>query len=170
MLLAKFNEYKRFYMIYGNHDLVKKYPGFSQNNLCCYYDARLKKRIPLFKDIKLHEGLVLRHEETGKDIFLVHGHQADFFNSVMWKLARFLVHNLWAPLEALGVKDPTSAAKNNKRSTKVEIGLSEWSQRENIMIIAGHTHRPVFPEPGGALYFNDGSCVHPTVHNRHRDI
>ena len=29
------------------------------------------------------------------------------------------------------------------------------------MMIAGHTHRPVFPEVGEPLYFNDGSCVHP---------
>ena len=28
-------------------------------------------------------------------------------------------------------------------------------------MIAGHTHRPVLPEPGGGLYLNDGSCVHP---------
>jgi UDP-2,3-diacylglucosamine pyrophosphatase LpxH len=25
----------------------------------------------------------------------------------------------------------------------------------------GHTHRPMFPEPGARLYFNTGSCVHP---------
>ena len=29
------------------------------------------------------------------------------------------------------------------------------------MIIAGHTHRPHFPQPGNPPYFNDGSCVHP---------
>ena len=29
------------------------------------------------------------------------------------------------------------------------------------MIIAGHTHRPRFPEPTELPYFNDGSCVHP---------
>ncbi len=161
LLLAKFHESKRFHMIYGNHDMVKKRPGFVQKNLCCYYDARQKKLVPLFKEILLHEGLVLRYAETGKDIFLVHGHQVDFLNSYLWKLARFLVRYLWAPLEALGIKDPTSAAKNNKKSNNVEIELMRWSQREDKMIIAGHTHKPVFPYPGGSLYFNDGSCVHP---------
>ena len=29
------------------------------------------------------------------------------------------------------------------------------------MLICGHTHRSVFPIVGDALYFNDGSCVHP---------
>lgn len=31
------------------------------------------------------------------------------------------------------------------------------------MLIAGHTHRPMFPEVGEPPYFNDGSCVHPHV-------
>lgn len=160
-MLVKFHAYKRFYMIYGNHDMVKKDPEFVKTNMCCYFHPRLRMSVPLFGSITVHEGLVLRHAETGKDIFLVHGHQADLLNSVLWKLARFLVRKVWAPLEGLGVKDPTSAAKNYKRSTIVEAVLSRWSQKEKKMIVAGHTHRPVFPEPGGSLYFNDGSCVHP---------
>ncbi len=28
-------------------------------------------------------------------------------------------------------------------------------------LVAGHTHRPIFPEPVEGKYFNDGSCVHP---------
>ncbi len=36
-----------------------------------------------------------------------------------------------------------------------------WTIEQNQMLIAGHTHRPVFPKPGEPLYFNDGSCVHP---------
>lgn len=159
--LAKFHEQKRLYMIYGNHDIVKKDEPYNRKNLCCYYDARLKKQVPLFKNITVYEGLILRHAETGKDIFLVHGHQVDCFNSRMWKLARFLVHNFWRPLEAFGVNNPTSAAKNNKRANKVEDRLTAWAQNQNRMLIAGHTHRPVFPEPGSPLYFNDGSCVHP---------
>ena len=30
------------------------------------------------------------------------------------------------------------------------------------MLIAGHTQRPIFPEVGEPLYFNDGCCVHPS--------
>ena len=29
------------------------------------------------------------------------------------------------------------------------------------MLIAGHTHRPMFAEDGAPLYFNTGSAVHP---------
>lgn len=160
-LLAKFNDAKRLYMIYGNHDIVKKHTNFIQNNMHHYFDTRLKAYIPLLKNLKVYEGLILRHAETGRDIFLVHGHQVDRINSVLWRLSRFLVHNLWTPLEALGVNDPTSPAKNYKKSTQVEERLTSWSLKEDRMIVAGHTHRPVFPDKGRALYFNDGSCVHP---------
>lgn len=160
-LLSKFHQYGRLYMIYGNHDMVKRYEKFIAGSLYRYYDAGLKKELPLFENIKLHEALLLRHAETGGDILLVHGHQVDFFNNGLWKLARFLVRHLWRPLEAFGINNPTSAARNNKRSSKVETRLALWAQSENKMLIAGHTHKPVFPEAGTSLYFNDGSCVHP---------
>lgn len=160
-LLSKFHQHGRLYMIYGNHDMVKRRESFAAVSLYSYYDGGLRKELPLFKDIKLHEALLLRHAETGGDIFLVHGHQVDFFNNQLWKLARFLVRHLWRPLEAFGVNNPTSAARNNKRSSSVETRLASWAQNENKILVAGHTHKPVFPEAGTSLYFNDGSCVHP---------
>ena len=33
--------------------------------------------------------------------------------------------------------------------------------KRKSMLIAGHTHRPSFPDIGEVPYFNDGSCVHP---------
>ena len=60
------------------------------------------------------------------------------------------------------VKDPTSPAKNYKNLISVERKLKSWMvKNNNQMVIAGHTHRPRFPEPGDLPYFNDGSCVHP---------
>ena len=49
---------------------------------------------------------------------MIHGHQADFFNSVCWKLSRFLVRYFWKPFERFGVSDPTSAARNYKKTAK----------------------------------------------------
>ena len=39
--------------------------------------------------------------------------------------------------------------------------MEEWAEKRGVMVIAGHTHRPVLPAPGESLYLNDGSCVHP---------
>lgn len=160
-LLSNFFNEGRLYFIVGNHDMVKKNNRLIQNNLYYYYDEREKKKIPLFKNIKLHEGLVLRHTVTGGKILLLHGHQVDFLNDKMWRLSRFLVRYLWKPLELFGVNDPTSTAKNHKKRESVGKKLTEWVTRENQMLIAGHTHKPAFPEVGEPPYFNDGSCVHP---------
>ena len=39
--------------------------------------------------------------------------------------------------------------------------MQKWSIKNNTILVAGHTHRPVFPVVGSSLYFNDGSCIHP---------
>lgn len=161
LLLAEFHKVGRLYFIYGNHDTVKSRTKFVKNNLYQYFDEQFKKNIPLFENIKIHEGLVLGHRTTGQKILLIHGHQASFLDYEMWRMRRFLVRHFWKPLELLGFNDPTSTAKNYKKKDSIEQKLTEWAARENQMLIAGHTHRPMFPEVGEPLYFNDGSCVHP---------
>ena len=92
---------------------------------------------------------------------MLHGHQVDFLNSTLWRLSRFLVRYIWRKLEFIGIKDPTGAGRIYSGNTKVEKKLKKWSIKNNKIVIAGHTHRPIFPQNGDGLYFNDGSCVHP---------
>lgn len=160
-LLSKFYHKGKLYMLYGNHDMVKKKSDYVSCKCNTYFDESVKKRVPLFPNIKFHEGLILKNTDTGKKIFLTHGHQVDFLNYNLWKLARFLVRYLWRPIELVGFRDPTSASKNHKKKNMIEKYLVNWAKKEKYMIIAGHTHRPVFPKLGEPLYFNDGSCVHP---------
>ncbi|MDR3278032.1 MAG: metallophosphoesterase family protein [Oscillospiraceae bacterium] len=157
-LLTQFYDENRLYMLYGNHDVDKRNkPGLMDT----YYNATETQAMPLFPGMPIYESLVLEHKTTHAELFLLHGHQADFFNDTLWPLSRFLVRYVWRPLQLVGVKDPASAAISNKVKLRVEKKLMHWSERERSILIAGHTHRPVFPAPGGALYFNDGSCVHP---------
>lgn len=135
-LLAKYCEEGRMYMLYGNHDMIK----------------RGKEHI--------YEGIILKDCESKKDIYLTHGHQADFINCCMWKVSRFLVRYVWKPLENAGVLDPTSAAKNNTKKKRIENVLTEWARKENRILITGHTHRPMTGTEDSP-YFNTGSCVHP---------
>ena len=160
-LLSKFYHEDRLYMLYGNHDMVKKKSDYVAYKCNTFYDESIKKCVPLLPNIKFHEGLILKNTETGNKIFLTHGHQVDFLNYNLWKLARFLVRYLWRPLELVGFRDPTSASKNYEKKNVIEKHLANWAEKEKQMIIAGHTHRPVFPRLGEPLYFNDGSCIHP---------
>lgn len=160
-LMSKFHEGKRLYLIWGNHDIERKNKKRVENTLYQYYDEREKKDKSLFKNIEVHEGLVLRHSVTNNKIFLVHGHQGDLLSDSFWWFSRFLVRHLWRHLQLLGVRDPTSPAQNFKKQVEVEKNIIDWVKAKNQMLIAGHTHRPMFPIEGEPPYFNDGSCVHP---------
>ncbi len=162
-LLEKFSHEGRMYAIYGNHDMVKKCRRFRKEN-----PSDLPPSYP---------GIILKDEEQKADICLLHGHQADMLNSTLWRLSRFLVRYIWRLLEALGIPDPTSAAKNNTKKKKSEKILTQWAKEKNCILICGHTHHPMigFAASGNCAqsntqteakdadspYCNTGSCVHP---------
>lgn len=159
-MLAKFYQQNRLYMVYGNHDMVKKEEAFRKKYFDTYYCDRLLSEHPLCPGICFYSGIILRDSRRKKDIYLTHGHQAGLMNSTFWKANRFLVRYLWRNLELIGVPDPTSAAKNNTRKEKTEKLLSGWARQKEIILITGHTHRPMAGTKESP-YFNTGSCIHP---------
>jgi len=162
MLMKLFHEQNKLHMIWGNHDMVYRDPKYVEKHLTTYFDEKIGKDVELFCDIKYHEGIILKHTETQQQLFLTHGHQADWWNYTFWKWSRFLVRILWKPLNVMGIADPTSPAKNYKELIKVERRTKRWIiENNNLVTITGHTHRPRFPNPGDIAFFNDGSCVHP---------
>lgn len=136
-LFSCFKREERIVRLYGNHDMERK--G------------------------ELPEALILDNCEGGRDICMIHGHQADFFNSVCWRLSRFLVRYLWKPLERLGVNDPTSAARNYRKAVRYENCMENWVKKHDVYLVAGHSHRPRIPVDGetDSRYLNAGSCIHP---------
>ncbi len=161
-LLRDFHNEKRLHLIWGNHDLVRRNPKTVAKDLHWYYDERKGKTLPLLRGIEVREGLLLKYEPTHDQIFLVHGHQGEFFNDSLWWLSRFLVRYFWKPLQSFGFNDPTRPAKNFRKRHKREKAIEAWiKSRDNQMTICGHTHRSMFPSLGMPLYFNAGSCVHP---------
>lgn len=189
-LLHLFHREKRLYMLYGNHDMMKKSGKYIEKQCRAYrcpeyYSANREEPVseeaavyqqglegreccgcqnccPLPQDMKFHSGLILEQCGCRKapDIYLTHGHQADLLNSTLWRVNCFLVRYLWKPLEHFGVLDPTSAAKNYKVKERTERCLKKWAEKTDHVLIAGHTHRPVLSETE-KFYYNSGSCVHP---------
>lgn len=156
-----FNE-DRLYRILGNHDMAYSDPKYVEKHLYHYCDPVTDEKVPLFPGFTFSEALVLQHEETKQEIFMIHGHQADWLHYYMWKFNRFMVRVLWRQLQIFGIGDPTSPARNNRELNKIERRTKKWIiANNNIFTITGHTHRPRFPQPGEIPYFNDGSCVHP---------
>lgn len=161
-LMQLFHKENELHMIWGNHDMVYQNPNYVKKHLTTYFDKELGIDVDLFPGIEYHEGIVLKHRATEQEVFLPHGHQADWWNYLFWKWSRFMVRVLWRPLNVMGIADPTSPAKNYKELIKVERRTKKWIiENNNLITIVGHTHRPRFPEPGDIAFFNDGSCVHP---------
>ncbi|NLP43392.1 MAG: serine/threonine protein phosphatase [Peptococcaceae bacterium] len=161
LLLQKFYKAGRFYMLYGNHDMVKCKDKYVRKCLNCFFDGEAKETVPLFENIKVHEGLILQYKDYATKILLIHGHQGSILDYTFWGLRRFLVRYIWKELEIFGFNDPTSTAKNYRKKEKIEENLTKWVVQQKHMLIAGHTHRPMLPDVGKPPYFNDGSCVHP---------
>ncbi|AZQ60201.1 serine/threonine protein phosphatase [Maribacter sp. MJ134] len=161
-LLRKYHLDKRLHMIWGNHDMVYKDKTYVDKHLSSYFEPIDDTDKELFEGITYNEAIVLKHSTTGQELFLAHGHQADWWNYRFWRWGRFLVRVLWKPLQVWGIADPTSPAKNYTELIKLERRIKRWILKNNLLItIVGHTHRPRFPEPGDIPFFNDGSCVHP---------
>ena len=158
-IMSRFYDEERMHMIYGNHDIVKKRRQLANKEFCSFYCDSCECK--LFPGIQPAEGIILEDKNTKKKIMLVHGHQGSFLNDTIWPVARFLVRYVWKPLELIGFTVPTGAARTHNRKETIEKKLMEYANSQNIMLIAGHTHRPAYPKPGTGLYFNDGSCVHP---------
>ena len=187
-LMNLFREQNRLYLLYGNHDMIKKNSRRTSKSCHIYRrcsdESSEREKQPLFPGMTYYSGIILEapvsqagslpHSRINtaflspadnnrmlpRDIYLTHGHQTDLFNSTLWRISRFLVRYLWKPLERFGVLDPTSAAKNYTRKHKAEQRLHHWAEQENHILITGHTHRPALSEKD-IYYYNSGSCVHP---------
>lgn len=161
-ILSKFYCDNRLYMIYGNHDMVKKSTSFSKKKCASFYCPSRQCAMPLFPGITFYSGLILENPANGERFYLTHGHQASLLNSSLWPVNRFLVRYVWKPLEQIGILDPTSAAKNYTSKQRTERKLTKWAEKNGRTLITGHTHRPmVTATPASSPYLNTGSCVHP---------
>lgn len=159
-MMSKFYKENRFYMLYGNHDVIKSRDSFTKKHCSGYYCESSDCCLPLFPGIRILESLILEDSENRR-LFLVHGHQGSLINDRLWPLGRFLVRYFWRPLELVGFLAPTGAGRAHEKKDRIEKELAGFAKSKKEIMIAGHTHRPVFPQPGEGFYFNDGSCVHP---------
>lgn len=159
-LMSGYYHENRLYAVYGNHDIIKRRENFRKRHFHTYYCEHTRCNHTLCPGITFYSGIILQDAEKKKDIYLTHGHQADPLNSTLWPFSRFLVRYIWRPLEAIGIPDPTSAAKNNRKKEKTERILTDWARQNEHLLITGHTHRPMIGTKDSP-YFNTGSCISP---------
>jgi predicted phosphodiesterase len=125
-----------FTKIFGNHDLDWEIDLRFENDLKELY------HIP----VAVLEGVILQCtiETKPLSIFCTHGHQGDSQSDGNW-FSKFFVSKIWAPLQAYLQIYPNTPSSNDTLKTEHNNIMYEWSsQQENLLLITGHTHQPVF--------------------------
>lgn len=132
----KFFETERGIKLFGNHDLYWANDPFASFQLQSIFGQK----------VPVYEGCILHTIAGGKElnIFITHGHQGDA-QSDGNAFSKWFVANIWAPLQSwLQVNSNTPSASDELKTLHNQF-MYEWScSKENIILITGHTHQPVF--------------------------
>lgn len=158
-VMKKFFEEGRLWMIYGNHNIQLRNKKYLKKNYYKYYDENQQKELDLFPGINILEALVLQKEDSGQEVFVVHGHQGDLLNDQLWRISAFWLRYFWRYLHVVGFRNPASPARNHEKRHKIEINYKKWIRSRKKILVCGHTHRPRFPKGRELPYFNTGSCI-----------
>jgi UDP-2,3-diacylglucosamine pyrophosphatase LpxH len=139
---------------WGNHDL-----DWSKAKVVS------EKLGPYLAGIEVKEALRLTVLDRGRPLgtlFLAHGHQGTDFSDRFSFISRFVLRNVWRRIQASQGWLSTTPAQSYRLRHKHDKAMFRWARtRANDaggrpVLIAGHTHHPVFPgspsphpEPGG---------------------
>ena len=122
--------------IFGNHDLQWQNDPFAPLQLKSIFDC----------EVPIYEGALLQTTVNNSpvNIFCTHGHQGDKASDGNW-FSKFFVARIWAPLQSLVKINPNTPAYDAQLKTLHNSIMYEWSAaQENLFLITGHTHQPVF--------------------------
>ena len=132
----QFIEASRFIKIFGNHDLYWQNDPLAKWQLKEIYGC----------DVPIYEGVLLQTiiNNNPAGVFCTHGHQGDSVSDGNW-FSKFFVSRIWAPLQSLLKINPNTPAYDAQLKTLHNRIMYEWSaNRNNLLLITGHTHQPVF--------------------------
>jgi hypothetical protein len=138
-LEGKFHQEGRYLRFWGNHDDAWSHPDLVESLLRPAVGGG---------DLKVRESLILHvHEGEAKlgRLFLVHGHQGTLDSDRIAPLSKFAVRYLWRPIQRFLKFSLNTPAKDFELRHAHDTAMYLWSEaREKVVLIAGHTHRPVF--------------------------
>jgi predicted phosphodiesterase len=156
-----------YFKTFGNHDIYWKNKWDAERHLKKYFAMPLP----------VYEGIILKTSirDNPLTIFCTHGHQGDKMSDNN-ALSTWLVAHIWAPVQRYLRINVNTPSKDDTLRNKHNKLMYEWSSnRKNVVLITGHTHKPVFASgkysahPSNKIeqqandklkpsYFNTGCC------------
>ncbi len=157
----------KYYKTFGNHDIIWKNKWDAERLLKKYFTLPLP----------IYEGIILKTNigNEALTIFCTHGHQGDKMSDNN-AFSTWLVAHLWTPIQRYLRINVNTPSKDDWLRNKHNKLMYQWSSnRKNVLLITGHTHKPVFasgkysPHPSNIIeqdvpekikpsYFNSGCC------------
>ncbi|HEY8689242.1 MAG TPA: metallophosphoesterase [Chitinophagaceae bacterium] len=133
---ARFQQQKKYYKTFGNHDLTWK----NKLDVDFWFKDIFTLPLPVLEGILLKTTI----NEKPLSIFLTHGHQGDKMSDNN-AFSTWMVAHIWRPLQRYLEINVNTPAKDFTLRDKHNIMMHDWSSRhENLLLITGHTHKPVF--------------------------
>ena len=138
-LEARFHKEQRYHRVYGNHDDIWKDEIAVNKHLQSIFDP---------EKLKVREGLKIPVQRNGQHIgefFLVHGHQGSLESDYFTLFSRLLVRFVWKYVQRITKKRLNTPATHWQMRKLTNIAMYHWAiNREKMVLITGHTHKPVF--------------------------
>jgi predicted phosphodiesterase len=138
-LEALFHQKERYLRFWGNHD-----------DAWSHRDMAEKLLSPVFGGLPLNvrESLILHVREGENELgrlFLIHGHQGTLDSDRIAPVSKFLLRYFWRPFQRITKISMNTPSQDYELRYEHDTAMYFWSQaQEKVVLIAGHTHRPVF--------------------------
>lgn len=104
--------------------------------------------------LKLFEGVKLHLKQgAGRlgEAFLVHGHQGTIESEQLQRISKQAVGKIYAPVQRWRKKPSTTPARDWRLRDAHSLAMYGWAEDQartkRLLLIAGHTHEPVFSAP-----------------------
>jgi hypothetical protein len=139
-LEAAFHANDRYTRLWGNHDLAWSAIGLFQEKMAPY---KVGDVVPI-EALRL----VLRRPDDGVagELFLVHGHQGTLDSDRHARRSRFLVRHGWRWLQRRLNRPWNTPSVDWALRGEHAADMADWAASRRHVLIAGHTHLPVFYE------------------------
>ncbi len=144
-LEARFHTAGRLFKIAGNHDECWSEKVNIERYIAPLYNT-VNKNTFISDSLRLS---IKKNGSTMGEMFLVHGHQGTLSSDRYRRISKFLVRNVWRNIQRItGIKSTTPRSDPRLRD-RHHRAMYSWahSQCKNgrrLVLIAGHTHLPVF--------------------------
>jgi hypothetical protein len=146
-LEAEFAKAQRYTRIWGNHDDLWQ----DQDAVQKYLHPFLVGTTPVesLRFVVTHEGVKLG------ELYFAHGHQGTSFSDRYARFSKPFVRYVFNPLQRLLNYHLTTPATNYDLRYQHERAMFEWSRGQDLILVTGHTHRPVFTSETHGQYLRE---------------